>query len=153
MLTKRGYGGWNTNIWSDEWYYYSSTNSRQIAVLFSVSNPTAAAITWTVYFYYSCYGGWNEYASMSLNGANTWATSASCDYCTVSALPSLAHSPCLAVVDRVCVCVCVQQSIALSIPPGRTSRAMWVVGSGPPSGTRTLVLGALAHSTVCFRCF
>ena len=83
MMTKRGYGGKNAMIWADEWYYYSSTNSRQVVVLFRIRNTTPNAITWTPYFYYSCYGGWNEYASMTINGASTWAQSGNCQMCTV----------------------------------------------------------------------
>lgn len=47
MLTKRGYGGKNANIWAEEWSSYSSTNSHQVVALFRISNPTAAAITWS----------------------------------------------------------------------------------------------------------
>jgi hypothetical protein len=83
MLTKRGYGNRNTNIWEDEWFYYSSTNSRHIVVLFRINNPTASAITWTLNFYYSSYGSWGEAASVSLNGVNQWGVTNNCQMCTV----------------------------------------------------------------------
>ena len=40
----------------------------------------------------------------------------------------------------VCVMLCVQASVALSIPPGRTSSIFFVMGSGGPQYTRTVAL-------------
>ena len=82
-MNKRGYGGKNAVIYSEEWYYYSSTNSRHVVAMFRISNPTSAAITWVPYFYYTCYGGWSNTASVTLNGANTWSTTGTCQMCTV----------------------------------------------------------------------
>jgi hypothetical protein len=114
MLTRRGYGGRNGHIYSEEWYYTSSTNSRHIVVLFRIHNPTASAITWTLYFYYTSYGSWGESASVALNGVNQWTTTATCQMCT--------------------------RGQSLSIPPGRTSSVFVMVGSGYGYYTRTLVL-------------
>ena len=85
LLNRRGYGGKNAMIWSEDWYYYSSTNGRQVAVVFRIRNPTASDISWTPCFYYSSYGGWSEASSVTVNGAANWYTTGSCAMCTVRA--------------------------------------------------------------------
>ena len=83
-MTKRGYGGKNAVIYAEEWYYYSSTNSFNVIAMFRIANPTANAITWTVYFYYTCYGGWGNTASVMVNSGLQWSTGGTCQMCTVS---------------------------------------------------------------------
>lgn len=81
----------------------------QVALLLRINNPTSSAITWTPYFYYSCYGGWNEYSSVAMNGNNVWSQSGGCAMCTVG--------------------------VSMSLAAGRTSTIIFVIGSSPPAGT------------------
>lgn len=117
---------------------WSSTNSRQISVLFRIANPTNAAITWTPYMYYTCFGGWGNYASLSLNGVVPWYNTGTCQYCTVS--------PCRFLTRHVLHTLAPQVSLSLTIPPGRTSNIMVVVSSGGPSTTQTVYLSFYSGS-------
>jgi len=112
----RGYGGWNTNVWSEEWYSYSSTNSRSVVAMFRVRNTLDADITWSVNWYYSSYGGWGDYASVAINGALDWnSAGTNCGTCNI------------------------QRS--LTVPKSRISTIIFVSGSGPPSSSsRSLLL-------------
>lgn len=88
FLTKEGYGGPNANIVSDVDRYWSSTNGKVVVVLFRIRNTTSSNITWRPYWYYSSYGGWNEYASVATRTtsgwSNQWSTSSSCYDCTTN---------------------------------------------------------------------
>jgi hypothetical protein len=97
----------NMHVWAEETYSYSSTNGRHLVVLFRIKNTTGSAITWQPHFSYSSYGGWNEYTSLTLNGAGTWSTGGSCYAGSCTAAPSMA------------------------IPANRTSSVIMLVGSGP----------------------
>jgi hypothetical protein len=108
---------------AQEWYYYSSTNSRHTAVLFRIKNNTADAITWTPYWYRTGYGGWNEYASIALNGNNVWSSSSDLG----------AHS---------------NSSHNISIPGNRTSTVIFIASSSSGSGTRGLFLAFYNNSLV-----
>ena len=120
LFTRTMYPGANATVAADSWLSYSSTNSRHTAVLMRIRNVTAAAIPWTVSFYYSCYPSWDEVASAALNGANNW----------VCAATSGAAS---------------MQSLNLTLPAGRTSTLVIASASGAPSGgMRSNVLGFLA---------
>ncbi|NLF73702.1 MAG: hypothetical protein GX575_32100, partial [Candidatus Anammoximicrobium sp.] len=77
LFTNKATAADNAMIWSDVDIAYSSTNGQVMAALFRIHNSTAGAITWTPSFYYSCYGGWNEWASVAVNGANVWTASGS----------------------------------------------------------------------------
>jgi hypothetical protein len=111
----KGFGGWNTNVWSEEWYSYSSTNSRSIALIFRIRNTGNTDISWGVNFYHSSYGGWQDYASLAVNGALDWSSSASCGFCNIGR--------------------------TLTIPKNRISSVIFVAGSGDPSSSmRTLLL-------------
>jgi hypothetical protein len=72
FFTNKGYAMYNAMVYAEYWRHYSSTDSRQCAVIFRVKNTTSSAITWTPYFYYCSYTGWSEAASLTLNGANNW---------------------------------------------------------------------------------
>jgi len=115
LFNKRGYGGWNTNVWAEEWYSYSSTNSRHVGVLFRIRNTKSSAVNWGTNFYYSTFGGWSEYASVARNGENMWNSGGNCGYCTVG--------------------------VTISIPANRISTVIFVTSANHPSGTRTTLLG------------
>jgi len=120
LFSKKGYAVANSNVWSEEWYAYSSTNSKHAGALFRVRNLTNKTITWKLSRYYSSYGGWGEYASTALNGKNIWSTSSNQSYGTVT------HS--------------------LQIPPNRVSTVIVISGSSSQSGTRTCYLGFYNNS-------
>jgi subtilisin-like proprotein convertase family protein len=113
----------NAMVVAQEWYYNSSTNGRHAAVLFRIRNNTASAITWTPFWYRTSYGGYNEYTSIALNGTNSWNSSGD----------NGAHAA---------------SSHNLSIPGGRTSTVIFVVGSSSGSGTRGLFLAFYNDSLV-----
>lgn len=74
LFTRKGYAGKNVTVVADEWYYYSSTNSKHAAVLFRIRNTTASPINWHLYFYATSSNSYAEVASLSLNGEDTWYT-------------------------------------------------------------------------------
>ena len=116
LFNKRMTCRWNANVWAEEWYSYSSTNSRHVAALFRIRNNSPDAITWSMHMYYASYGGWNEYASVAMNGVNQWSTSGNCgSQCTVN--------------------------VNMAIPGGRTSTIIVVTSSGSQSSTRSAYLG------------
>jgi hypothetical protein len=58
----------------------SSNYSRWAAVLMRIRNNTGSSISIPgsgLCFYFSAYGGWGNYASLSLNGASTWSYTSS----------------------------------------------------------------------------
>ena len=105
LFTKKGYGGYNANVWTEEWKSYSSTNSRKAGALFRVKNTTGNAINWTVYTYQTAWVD-QDRASVSLNGVNTWCPGSSYN-------------------------VNSSHSFTLSIPPNRTSTVIFMSGSTP----------------------
>lgn len=107
LLTRKGYGGKNATVVSDVFLQYSSTTGRITVVLFRVRNTTDGAIPWTIQFYYSCYGGWNENASVSLNGASSWSSAGA-----TSSYNS-------------------NTSVTLMIPANQTSTIIVVTATGP----------------------
>lgn len=70
LYVNKGYAGKNAMIFSDVDNYYSSTNGRIATALFQVKNNTGQDIVWSPDYYYSAYSGWNEYASVAVNGVN-----------------------------------------------------------------------------------
>jgi len=102
----------NAMVAADEWYSYSSTNSRHIGALFRVRNTTGEAISWTVNWYHTGYGGWEERASVALNGQSIGCWSGN-------------YGP----HDN--------SSHELSIPANRTSTVIFVSASSSDSGTRS----------------
>jgi hypothetical protein len=83
VINKRGYGGRNAVVWAEEWYYYSSTNSRHVVAWFRIQNTTPNAINWSPFYYYTCFGSWGNHASVNINGNQVWSSSSSCQMCTV----------------------------------------------------------------------
>jgi hypothetical protein len=79
MFTKRGYGGSEALVWSEAWYYYSSTNGRMVGSLFRIRNTAPNVINWTLRFWYTSYTSWSEQASLTINGAGTWNSNNNCD--------------------------------------------------------------------------
>jgi len=111
LFTRKGYGGANALVYADQFLQYSSTNGKVVTVLFRIRNTTASPIAWAPDFYYTSYGGWNEFASVALNGVNKWSTGASCSGGSQ----------------------CNYTGLSLSIPTGRTSTVIFVVPSGFPT--------------------
>lgn len=116
LFSRKGYGGKNALVAADEWYSYSSTNSKHAAALFRIRNTTENTISWRPSVYMTCYGGWGEWASIALNGANVYEDGSN----------RTAMTP--------------PTNVSLPIPPNRTSTAIFVAGSGPPQYTRSLLL-------------
>jgi hypothetical protein len=117
LLTRKGYGGKNATVVADEWYSYSSTNSKHAVVLFRVKNTTVANIVWPVSAYLTAYAGWGEVASVAVNGVNAWN----------SAGASLSPGYLL--------------NTNLTIPADRTSTIIFVASSSVANNTRSLFLG------------
>jgi hypothetical protein len=116
LFARKGYGGMNATVVADEWYASSSTNSKHAAVLFRIRNTTQNDIVWDVDVYQTAYGGWNEYASVALNGVSVWT----------SAGAHLGPNT--------------SQSHSLTIPADRTSTAIFIASSNSQNGTRSLFL-------------
>jgi hypothetical protein len=125
FFTKRGYGGTEALVWSENWYYASSTNGRMVNVMFRVRNTTPNAINWTMRFWYTSYVGWAEQASLTLNGASTWNANNNCDGppgCGIAAITN-------------------------TIPASRISTIMVIASSGVPStNVRTVYLHFVQNS-------
>ena len=102
-------------VYAEEWYSYSSTNSRHAAALFRVRNNTKSAIKWNVYWYGTGYGGWNEYRGAAMNGSNHYYSSGNFG-------PS--H----------------QLTTTFNVPANRTSTIIFVAASSSQSGTRSCFL-------------
>ena len=120
FLTKKGYGGSNALIVSDQYYYYSSTDGQVTVVLFRIQNTTALPINWHLHYYYSAYSAWSEVAGVALNGIETW------------------NSIGVNTGSRA-------DSVTLSIPPSRTSSVIFSIPSGIPQGTRGNLLAFFNH--------
>jgi len=115
LFNKRGYMGWQGTVWAEEWYYYSSTNSRHIGALFRIKNTESRSIRWRVVFHYTGWSGWGEQAGVNFNGRNMWNTGNNCGaHCTAT--------------------------VNFDVPADRTSTMIFVVASNSPSGTRTTYL-------------
>ena len=117
LFTRKGYGGKNAVVAADEWYSYSSSNSKHGAALFRIRNSTKNTINWPVSVYMTCYSGWGERASIALNGGNIWNSAGSSRFAMTPPV-----------------------SVNLPVPPNRTSTAIFVAGSSPASQTRSLYL-------------
>jgi subtilisin-like proprotein convertase family protein len=103
----------NVNVYADEWYSYSSTNGRVIAVLFRIRNSTAADIVWPAYWYKTTFGGWDEYAGIAVNGQEVWHSAGN----NYGACSNSSHN--------------------ITIPKNRTSTVIFTSTSSPDSGTRS----------------
>jgi hypothetical protein len=116
LFNKKIYAGKNATVFAEEWQSYSSTNSKHAGALFRIENTTGAAINWTVDWYTTAYGGWNEWASVSVNGVNTWNSGG-------ASLNASNHN-----------------SIVLSIPPGQVSTIIFISASTTATTTRGCLL-------------
>lgn len=72
LLNRKCYPGKNAMVLNEQFYQVSSTTGRVAVVLMRVKNNTSMNISWTIYFHYSSYGSWNEYAGVAVNGTNVW---------------------------------------------------------------------------------
>jgi hypothetical protein len=106
LFTKKGYGGKNAVVHAEVRQQVSSTDGRMVLALFRVRNATASPIGWTPVFWYTAYAGWGEMASVALNGVEAWYSGGG--YGTLTG------------------------SVALSIPPNRTSTVVFVSGGSTP---------------------
>lgn len=113
----------NATVFANEWYSYSSTNSRHVATLFRIRNNTDQAINWVPHWYRTGYGGWEERASIALNGDEVWQSSGN-----FGAHDNSSHS--------------------ISIPPNRTSTVIFVASSSSESGTRSCFMAFYNNSLV-----
>jgi hypothetical protein len=77
-----------------------------VFVVMRIRNTTPSGINWTPFWYWSAYGGWNEYASFTINGAGTWNSACNC-------YPNNGVS------------------VTVTLPANRVSTLMWVTGSSP----------------------
>jgi len=62
------YPGKNALLLNEQFYQYSSTTGKVVVALMRIKNNTSTPISWTIYFHYSCYGSWSEYAGVAING-------------------------------------------------------------------------------------
>ncbi|MBI3184294.1 MAG: hypothetical protein HYZ28_19345, partial [Myxococcales bacterium] len=106
FFNKKLYPGPNALVHMETYAEYgSSTNGKHVAALMRIRNTTGGAISWTPCFYYTSYGSWNEWASLSLNGGGNWDTGGGNNWSANGVCPTL------------------------SIPASRTSSVVVVVGS------------------------
>ncbi len=88
-----------------------STRAR----FFRIHNSSNQPIDWTIHWYGTGYGGWNEYRSIALNGE-----SITCDSGDHRASANTDHT--------------------ITIPPNRTSTVIVVASATHPNGSRALAL-------------
>jgi hypothetical protein len=75
IFNRKCYPGKNALILNEQYYQYSSTTGKVAVALMRIKNNTSMNITWTIYFHYSSYGAWGEYAGVALNGTEVWNNS------------------------------------------------------------------------------
>jgi hypothetical protein len=105
LFVNKGYPGKNANVYTEKYLTYSSTDGKIVAVLFRILNTTNENIVWPLSFFFTCYGGWGEVASVALNGQDVWSNNGS----------SYGNST----------------TLNLNIPPNRTSTLIVVSSSSP----------------------
>ena len=114
----------NATVVADEWYYYSSTNSKHAGALFRIQNTTSGNINWNVCWWKtSSDGSYDERASIALNGSDVWNSGSTATYASNG---NSCHN--------------------LNIPAGRTSTAIFISSSTEVSGTRGLALAFYNNS-------
>jgi len=60
---------------------YSSTTGRVCGSLWRIKNVASSGITWNPEYMYTSFGGWGEYASASVNGADTFHSHCNYSWC------------------------------------------------------------------------
>eukprot|EP00056_Hartaetosiga_gracilis_P006754 m.100291 g.100291 ORF g.100291 m.100291 type:complete len:471 (-) comp12550_c0_seq7:121-1533(-) len=120
LFNKRAFCGKSCMIWSEEWSYSDTSNSRHVAVLMRVRNTTPQPLTWDLSFIYSSSGSNGELASVALNFQNQWSYSGSCNEC--------------------------EKTLTLSLEPSQTNTIIVLSSSGAPTSTRTLHLSFIQDS-------
>jgi hypothetical protein len=80
LFNRKLWPGPNAMVYSEAYttpYAWGTSNySRWVAVLMRIRNTTGSSISLSgsgLCFYFSAYGGWGNYASVSLNGASNWS--------------------------------------------------------------------------------
>jgi hypothetical protein len=124
LLTRKGYAGSNALVHAESFAYYGPNGGKITVALFRIKNSTSAPIAWSPTFTFSSYGTWNEWASVALNGAVVWHSAGG----DVPANGWTASAP-------------------MTLPPSRTSTAIFVSTGGPPTyNYRSIVLGFINGS-------
>jgi hypothetical protein len=126
LFTQKGYGGENATIVADVHDYLSSTDGAVATVLFRIKNTTAGAITWSPSFYFTCYGAFNEWASVARNGVLLWDSAGGSSAAGGSTT-----------------------TVNISIPAGQTSTVIFVSTAGPT----TLVVNPIYRRAVVLAFF
>jgi hypothetical protein len=122
LFNKKGYAGANALVVSESTHQASSTNGRVAVVLFRIRNTTAADIVWTPAFRATSYSAWGELASVAFNGAAAWSSA------SVGGSLVPASGP---------------YSVALTVPAGRVSSAIFVSTTGPAYGMGSFLVRSL----------
>jgi len=82
LFTTRGVADtYGVNICSEVFIMYSSTTGRVCGSLWRIKNTKSSPIRWNPEYMYTSFGGWGEYASVSLNGANTMRHHCNYNWC------------------------------------------------------------------------
>ena len=103
LFNKEGKIYKNTNVWSEGWRNYSSTNSKHLGVWLRIKNTTTSDVTWTPHFWYTSGTGWGMKSSITVNGGSNWQAND-------------AHGS-------------TSTNVGLSIPKGRTSSVVFAIAS------------------------
>jgi hypothetical protein len=109
LFNKKGYAGKNAMVAAQTWESFSGTNSRHAATLFRIYNSTETPIVWNVKSWHTAYDGFNERASIAVNGNLVWTSGGF----NIGADFSVNN--------------------AISIPAGQTSTVIFVSASSAPS--------------------
>ncbi len=111
LFVNKGYAKKNAMVYASHYSVQSDSNyGRVVVVLFRIKNTTGSVINWTPYFYYSV--GNYGYASVALNGNNSWSSSS----------PGMTTG-----------------NITLSLPAGMTSTVIFVSNSIPATTVNNVV--------------
>lgn len=114
----------NAMVYNETWRSYGDSNQgRHVIVMFRVRNSTAQSIGWTVDWYGTAYGGWNDRTSVAINGQEVWQSGSSNIYAWE------------------------QRSTTITVPANRTSTVIFVAASTPEqNGFRDLILAFFDNS-------
>jgi hypothetical protein len=79
LFNQKGYCKNNSLIYARHYRSYSSTDARFVGACFRIKNNNTSASSWTMYWYFSCYGSWTNYASVALNGSELYVNTSNCN--------------------------------------------------------------------------
>ncbi|MHC4741539.1 MAG: hypothetical protein ACYS8Z_06500 [Planctomycetota bacterium] len=119
LFCRKGYAGKNAMVLCHRANGYASASDAEfVLVLFRIRNTTAGAIVWSPLIYYTANGGQGDYASATVNGADSWTFTGSVGLDSTAILN-------------------------LTIPPGRTSTVIFVASALHWTSTSGGVLRAI----------